>query len=150
MRESNVLRAAWLALSRRSILFRVNTGKAWVGTGAAPQRLTDGSVVLRNARPLALGFADPAGNPVEGTSDLVGWTEVEITPSMVGKTVAVFTAIETKASTGGHKRAGQKNFIGRLVEAGGIAGFASSAEAAVAIVCDYLANLSDHKIKSLD
>ena len=33
------------------------------------------------------------------SSDLVGWTSVVITPAMVGKTVAVFTAIEVKPET---------------------------------------------------
>jgi hypothetical protein len=140
MRESNVLRSAWLALSGLTTLFRVNTGKGWVGTGGAPQRLTNGSVVLPNARPIALGFADPSGNAIEGTSDLIGWTSIDITPDMVGRRVAVFTAIETKATGGGHKRESQKNFIARLIEGGGIAGFADSADAAKAIVVSYVTN----------
>lgn len=148
MRESNVLRSAWLALAGLSTLFRVNTGKAWVGTGGAPQRLTNGSVVLPNARPISLGFADPSGNPIEGTSDLLGWTSIEITPDMVGRRVAVFTAIEMKATGGGHKRAGQKNFVARVLAAGGIAGFADSAQAAKNIVAAYLKPSDDTKIQS--
>jgi hypothetical protein len=34
-----------------------------------------------------------AGN---GGSDLIGWVQVTITPEMVGRTVAVFAAVETK------------------------------------------------------
>ena len=33
------------------------------------------------------------------SSDLIGWTEVVITPEMVGKKVAIFTAIEVKPET---------------------------------------------------
>ncbi|SAK98508.1 hypothetical protein AWB80_07539 [Caballeronia pedi] len=138
MRENNVLRAVWLAVaSLRTTLFRINTGRAYVSGGGEPYRLADGSVVVPNARPIALGFADPTGTPVEGTSDLVGWTEIVITPQMVGRTVAVFTAIETKESGGGKKRKGQIRFVDRVQKAGGIAGFAPSDAAAKAIVEGY-------------
>lgn len=139
MKESNVLRSAWLAVAALgTTVFRINTGKGWVSGGGKPYRLTDGSVVVPNARPIALGYADPKGDPIEGTSDLGGWTTIVVTPEMVGHKVAVFTVIETKESGGGHKRSAQKNFIARVIEAGGIGGFANSAEAAVSIVRDYL------------
>ena len=32
----------------------------------------------------------------EGMPDLIGWTETEITPDMVGQRVAIFTGIEIK------------------------------------------------------
>jgi hypothetical protein len=37
-----------------------------------------------------------AGCGPQGASDFLGWTEITITPDMVGKTVAVFTAAEIK------------------------------------------------------
>lgn len=36
---------------------------------------------------------------LKGSADYVGWTPVEITPDMVGETVAVFTSIEIKTAT---------------------------------------------------
>lgn len=43
-----------------------------------------------------LGNESARLNKEQKFGDLVGWTKVEITPEMVGKTVAVFTAIEVK------------------------------------------------------
>ena len=68
-----------------------------------------------------------------GSSDLIGWTPVEITPDMVGQTVAVFTAIEVKTPKGRASKE-QKNFIEQVQNAGGMAGIARSAEDAVNIV----------------
>jgi len=68
-----------------------------------------------------------------GSSDLIGWTSIEITPEMVGKKVAVFTAVEVKTPTG-RATAEQTNFISRVREAGGIAGIARSPEEARNII----------------
>jgi hypothetical protein len=79
---------------------------------------------------------DPYGRKVDfglckGSSDLIGWTELEITPDMVGQKVAVFTAIEVKRE--GWKPSGkremehyqqQQNFIFSVNKSGGLAGFA--------------------------
>lgn len=131
--ENTVMRQVWAALGGTSRLFRVNTGTAWVGSGK-PERLADGTVALRGGRPVTLGFGYADGKPVVGTPDLCGWTPVKITSEMVGKTLPVFTGIETKASNGGHKREGQINFVAQLQQSGGIAGFAASARQAVDIV----------------
>lgn len=56
----------------------------------------------------------------KGTSDLIGWREVEITPDMVGKKVAVFTAFEVKTEKGA-VRPEQKKFIDLVTRCGGIA-----------------------------
>lgn len=137
--ESNVQRAVWVAVAATTILFRVNTGRAWLsGMGpAGVRKLTDGSVHIQAARPIALGFSSTNGEPVKGTSDLNGWTPVVITPDMVGCRVAVYTAIETKKSNGGRTSADQANFIQQVQRAGGIAGVANSPEAAQAIVSGY-------------
>lgn len=136
--ESTNQRAIWLAAGALAgtVLFRVNSGKAWLGHGQ-PQRLSDGSVVIPGARPVALGFALANGEPVVGQSDLVGWHTITITPDMVGCKVAILTAIECKREKGGRTSADQARFIDRVRDAGGIAGVANTPEAALAIVKNY-------------
>lgn len=137
--ESTVQRKVWLAVAATTILFRVNTGRAWLSGMGPPgvRKLTDGSVHIQAARPISLGFSKPDGQPLVGTSDLNGWTSIEVTPDMVGCRVAVYTAIETKKSKGGKTSEDQQKFIAQVVKAGGIAGVANSPEAAVQIVADY-------------
>lgn len=67
------------------------------------------------------------------SSDLIGFTRVTITSEMVGKTLAVLTAVEVKKP--GWKRSlkdkrenAQEAFISWIKAAGGFAGFASSIE----------------------
>jgi hypothetical protein len=65
-----------------------------------------------------------------GTSDLIGWLTVTVTPEMVGREVAVFTAIEVKMPgyrQDDHVRQ-QAAFIGTVKHAGGIATFATCTE----------------------
>ncbi len=63
----------------------------------------------------------------QGSSDLIGFTSVEITPEMVGQRVAVFTAVEVKTPRGRVKPEQQK-FIDLVNAAGGRAGVARSVE----------------------
>ena len=129
----------WAAVAATTILFRINTGRGWLsGMGpAGVRKLTDGSVHLLAARPIALGFSRTNGDPVAGTSDLIGWTPVLITQDMVGSTCAIFTAIETKKSKGGRTSDDQHNFIAQVHKAGGIAGVANSPDAAKKIIIDF-------------
>lgn len=60
-----------------------------------------------------------------GSSDLIGWTPVVVTPEMVGRTVAVFTAIETKVGDN-DPTTEQANFIAVVVASGGFASVARS------------------------
>ena len=86
------------------------------------------------ARPVALGLALTNGDTVPGLADLAGWTDVVITPEMVGRRIPVFTAIETKESGGGRRRENQINFVQQVQKAGGIAGFAASEQQANEII----------------
>lgn len=63
----------------------------------------------------------------KGSSDLVGFVVREITPDMVGKSVAVFTAIEIKTAKGRLSDT-QQAFINMVRNKGGLAGVARSIE----------------------
>lgn len=94
-------------------LFRNNVGTGWTGDVT---RNRDGSITIRNPRPLHAGLAP-------GSADLIGWRPVEITPEMVGQTVAVFASVETKAKRG-RVQAGQANWAEAVAVAGGMSGIA--------------------------
>lgn len=84
-------------------------------------------------------YTDPkTGRPIRyglgvGSSDLIGWTPIVVTPDMVGRQIAVFTAVEVKAERGRPTDA-QINFIEQVLKAGGFAGIARSPRDAVEIV----------------
>lgn len=93
----NKLRAE--ASARGDRLFRNNRGKF---------KTLDGLRVIE------------AGLSASGSSDLIGWTRIEITPDMVGTVHAVFTAVEVKTKKGKASE-DQKKFIQMVLDAGGIA-----------------------------
>ena len=72
-------------------------------------------------------YRDERGNVIrfglcKGSSDLIGWTPVTITQAMVGKRLAVFTAVEVKKNKHGSYRAteDQLRFISAVNRNGGI------------------------------
>lgn len=135
MRESSTQRLIWAASAALAgvILFRVNTGRAWVGAGPG-RRQADGSVVIPGGRPIALGFGLLNGDPAVGVGDLIGWRSVLVTPAMVGCRVAVFTSIEAKRGDGkGRTTDDQRRWRDTVLAAGGIAGVANSDAEAIAI-----------------
>ncbi len=84
---------------------------------------------------------DRRGVPVRyglqpGSSDLIGWRTVTITPDMVGTQVAVFLSIEVKTATG-RLRPEQQQWLNAVQAAGGIAGVARSVEDALRIVTEH-------------
>lgn len=68
----------------------------------------------------------------KGSSDLIGFKSVTITPEMVGRKVAIFTAVEVKTPAG-KPTPEQLNFVTRVKEQGGLAGIARSVEDVLAI-----------------
>lgn len=68
-----------------------------------------------------------------GSSDLIGWRSLIITPEMVGRRVAVFAAIESKKSgarTQKERLVKQTAFVNTVLAHGGLAGFAHSVDEA--------------------
>lgn len=108
--EGRVQNAIRLALGRGLVrLFRNNTGA-----------LKD-----QQGRMVTFGLC-------KGSSDLIGWRSITIGPEHVGRTLAVFVAIEVKDR--GRATPEQLAFIKATREAGGIAGVARSIEEAQAIL----------------
>ena len=95
-------------------------------------------VLGRNKRRLATppGMKAPImlGWLVDGSSDWIGYRTVIITPSMVGKRIAQFVAIEAKRADGGVVHPQQEQFLNALKDAGGCCGVAHDAEQAEEIV----------------
>jgi hypothetical protein len=108
--EAAVQNRIRLALSRGATrLFRNNTGALKDATG----------------RLVHFGLC-------KGSSDLIGWKTIEITPEMVGQKVAVFCALEIKDK--GKATVLQRHFISVVHEAGGFAGVARTVEEANRII----------------
>lgn len=134
MRENPTQRLMWAAAASLAgvILFRVNTGRAWVGAGPG-RRQSDGSVVIPGGRPIALGFGLMNGDPAVGVGDLIGWRSIIVTPEMVGCRIAVFASLEAKRADGkGRTSDDQKRWRDTIIAAGGIAGIANSEADAIA------------------
>ena len=91
-------------------LFNNPVGEAWMGKTVSQ---TNGQIVLRYPRRVRFGL-------VPGSSDLIGFRTVVVTPDMVGKPIAQFVAIETKGPTGRATK-DQKNFLRVIEKSGGIA-----------------------------
>lgn len=124
MREQDIQNKIRLSLSQRgkSTIFRNNVGQAWTGN---VRRLPNGDIVIQNPRPVNFGLCT-------GSSDLIGWTREKITPEMVGKEIAVFTALEVKRP-GKQPTVEQRNFIAQVLKNGGRAGVCTNEHSAIMI-----------------
>ena len=92
-------------------------------------RLAVGSGEVRLFRNNTGALLDMQGRLVKvglckGSSDLIGFKSVTITPDMVGQKIAIFSAIEVKDK--GKATVDQKNFINIVQKAGGFAGVAKN------------------------
>lgn len=104
MTETALLQDIRLKLSRGDVrLFRNNQGRFQDITG----------------RWIQFGVGNPGG------SDLIGFRSVTISQQHVGRTFAIFCAIECKSSKG-VVTAEQENFLSTVRRSGGIAGVARS------------------------
>ena len=111
MKETNISKLIQIRASELGMrLLRNNVGKAWIGE-AVP--VGGGDVIIKNARRFHAGLG-------AGSSDLIGWAPVKITPEMVGKTVAVFLAVEVKRPKK-NPTAEQVEFMDAVKKSGGYA-----------------------------
>ncbi|MEO5375642.1 MAG: VRR-NUC domain-containing protein [Alphaproteobacteria bacterium] len=67
-----------------------------------------------------------------GSSDLIGFRTVTVTPDLVGRQLAQFVAIEVKTATG-RVSPEQRRFLDAVERAGGLAAVVRSPEAAAAL-----------------
>lgn len=123
--EKDIINAILLGASERGHrLFRQNTGKGWVGKvvgGVSADRIT-----LREPRPLVAGLC-------VGSSDVIGYSPVLITPEMVGQTLGVFVALEVK-TPGVRVTPEQKAFLDAARAKGCITGVVYSADEALKLL----------------
>jgi hypothetical protein len=121
-------------------LFRNNVGNAYQGIPVTCK--PNEPLILKAWRRIQYGL-------FPGSSDLIGWRSITITPDMVGKTVAVFVSIEVKSETGRISPA-QRNWIGQVCIAGGIAGIARNEDDARAVFLDYDGGQSGKRTKEIE
>ena len=92
-KETNISTLMRIELSRHFrgaiVLFRNNVGRFWSGRITSQK---NGITTLQNARLVVCGFG-------EGSSDQIGFSSIQITQEMVGKNIAIFTAIEIKSKS---------------------------------------------------
>lgn len=132
MSESSLLKQIQVSFTNLGArLFRNNTAMGWVGQSiqyskSQMVKVGPGDVLIRNARPLRAGLC-------VGSADLIGWTTLTVTSDLVGRQLAVFTAVEGKT---GKTRVTteQKNFLTAVRDSGGYAGVARSVDDAVDII----------------
>ena len=104
MKEGNISRKIQLAASSlKARMFRNNVGL----------------FTTQDGRKIRTGLC-------VGSSDLIGWTRIEVTEEMVGVEIAVFTALEVKTPTGRATKE-QLAFISAVRDSGGIAAVVRSA-----------------------
>ena len=90
---------------------------------------------LRTGRPVQFGLA-------KGSSDLIGFKTIEVTPDMIGQRLAVFTSIEVKTAKG-KLTPMQHNWLSCVRKAGGITGVARSVKDAIQIISNPISYLNE-------
>lgn len=111
--EADLQSAIRLAIARECKhmrMFRNNVGEAWAGKVLKTNE--DRTILLRDPYRVVYGLA-------LGSSDLIGWTSMLVTPEMVGHRVAIFTSGEVKLP-GKPLPEHQQKWLRAVKEAGGI------------------------------
>lgn len=126
MKDESTLQAEIMAqagICPKVWLFRNSVGQGWMGVTVAYR---NNMVALEHPRRITFGWG-------EGSSDLLGWREIIVTPDMVGKPIAQLVALEVK-KPGGRVSKQQKRFIDTVQRSGGVASVVYSAEDAIKAV----------------
>lgn len=133
MSEKNIQQEVRMALSAHGIVnFRNNSGNGVAGSHmrriekAGQYRLDVGDYVVKHGSRIQYGLC-------VGSSDLVGWRQIIITPEMVGQCIGQFVAVEVKTPTG-KATDDQKNFINQVRKAGGLAGIVRSGDDVISLL----------------
>jgi len=101
-----------------TVLFRNSVGSGLIISGKGSNGFIKKIITMAtSAGCFAYRFTFGFG---KGSSDKIGYTRVKITGDMVGKEIAVFTAIEVKTKTG-ITSPEQKDFLRTINHDGGIA-----------------------------
>jgi len=100
--------------------------------GATLLRNNNGACFDQTGRLIRYGLGHVKEGQELRSSDLIGWTPIVITPAMVGRVVAVFTAVEVKAegwkAPGDEREFAQAKFGDLVNKSGGLFTFATSAK----------------------
>src|ERR1051326_8805798 len=127
MRALEIQAKIRLRLARHGLtLWRNNVAQGWVGELFERGRSL---VTLRYPRPLHAGLC-------AGSSDLIGFHSILVTPEMVGARIAIFCAVEVKSPLGRVSEA-QKNFLAHVNQCGGIGIVARSEDDAIRGVSEW-------------
>jgi len=136
--ESNVITIVQIQASAKGWrLFRNSVGMAWQGRITEEQTIKDRSGVplhvieIAGARRVAYGLA-------KGSSDLIGWRPVVITPDMVGQTLAQFVSIECKTSAYKNTTDDQDNWLDQVAQSGGFAAVARENKEKSIEICEIM------------
>lgn len=119
--EGDLLKKIMMAVSEKGDrLFRNNVGEGWVCSKRDMIFHKDGTITMLKPRRLTAGLC-------VGSSDLIGWKKILITPDLIGRPVAQFMAVEAKTK-GVAVTPQQKNFIHQVNNNGGYGIVARSEE----------------------
>lgn len=125
MTENEVQARVMLAIGRAPgvRIFRNTVGEGWHGEVVHRDA---GTVTLAHPRRVTFGLCP-------GSSDLIGWRTLTVTPEMIGLRIAQFIGPEVKTATG-RLRDDQRTFVDAVNAAGGLAGVVRSADDARAFI----------------
>ena len=110
--HKNALNKYLTTRPKEEIMWLNETGSAYVSNNAYKSH--GGDMILKGARRISYGLHGVGG------ADMIGIQQIEITPDMVGKTIAVFKTVEMKCGRDTLKK-DQKKWINIIRGLGGIA-----------------------------